>query len=91
MIEFEEPCLLKRSLELLIERRIVLSTDILFRLGLDDADVEELTGLVRGYLRKHQGGPPATFRLMPPNERPEHQPSEDQAGLPDVLPFPKAE
>ncbi len=91
MIEFEEPCLLKRSLELLIERRIVSSTDISFRLGLDDADVEELTGLVRGYLRKHQGGPAAPFHLMEPNERSEHQPSEDQAGLPDVLPFPKAE
>ncbi len=80
VIESEEPCLLKRSLELLIERRMVAPNDVSFRLGLDDSDIEELAGLQRGFLRRSQSDP---------SEQGEAAPGHGTDN-PDLIPFPKS-
>ena len=49
-IEPETPRFLRRSIELLIEKKIISRQDIPFQLALTPKDVEELAGLSPGYL-----------------------------------------
>lgn len=52
VVEPEQPRFLRRSLELLISKGIVSSSDLPLRLTLATRDIEELTGLAPGYLTK---------------------------------------
>jgi Zn-dependent peptidase ImmA (M78 family)/transcriptional regulator with XRE-family HTH domain len=78
-LEPEEPSLLKRSFEVLVDRRMVSPRDVGFRLALDDTDIEELAGLERGFFRGSPGAPAA----------PADGPHEGGPGSDDLIPFPR--
>ncbi len=52
-IEIEEPRLLRRSFELLLDHGLQSTADILSSLALSDTDVESLSGLPRGFLQSY--------------------------------------
>lgn len=86
LIELEQPRLLRRSIEMLIDKHIIASSEIPFRLRLDQADVEELAGLEPGYFRKHN--PEREVLEMTPATE-----TDDGENRPHILrfPFTKAE
>jgi Zn-dependent peptidase ImmA (M78 family)/transcriptional regulator with XRE-family HTH domain len=49
-LDVEEPKLLKESLQMILENKVVTRADLLSRIRLNPNDVEDLCGLSRGYL-----------------------------------------
>jgi Zn-dependent peptidase ImmA (M78 family)/DNA-binding XRE family transcriptional regulator len=82
MIEVERPRLLRRSIEMLMDKHIVSASEIPFRLRLDQADVEELAGLDQGYFREHDPEPDV-LEMTPTIE------TDDNQDNPSILRFPR--
>ena len=73
------PRFLKRSIELLVNSRVMSPQEIPFRLGLAPTDVEDLVGLPLGYLSDNPG--PARLAV----------PLGDEQAEGEILPFPKVQ
>ncbi len=85
VIDPEQPRFLRRSIELLIDRGVISSTEIPFRLGLSERDIEDLAGLELGYLRKSEMGSP----VIPDSGMPVGLESDEGATQSDIIPFPR--
>ncbi len=73
--EVEEPRLLRKSLELVLDQGAQTPTDITSRLALPASDIEALSGLPRGYLSGH-----SRVALLP--DRGRDEPAYDQTATP---------
>ena len=75
-IETESPRLLRRSVELLNDRRAVAPNEIPFRLRLNDSDVEQLAGLPSGYFSQKAVELPGMLKMAtqstPDDEPPDY-------------------
>lgn len=62
----EEPVFIRRCIELIVREKVQSREDILTGLSLTDSDVEDLTGLPRGYFRRGTSGVEPLPRLRKP-------------------------
>ena len=81
----EQPTLLRRSLELLVKEGVQSRADIRAALPLDQSDIEELSGLPRGYLEDAR--PPAPVLRLPIGRTDDGSRSSEKAGA-DIVLFP---
>jgi Zn-dependent peptidase ImmA (M78 family)/transcriptional regulator with XRE-family HTH domain len=81
VFEPEQPRLLRRSIELLIDRNVIPRSEISFRLALSATDIEKIAGLPAGYFGRDDG-----CRLSIRPDAP--QDGEAHPGEPRTLKFP---
>jgi hypothetical protein len=85
VLEPEEPRVLRRAVELLVNSNTAQRHEIVFQLALPPKDVEDLVGLSNGYLNDMTE---QVELLRFPEVKTPQRDDEDEAGDQQVLPFP---